>query len=76
MSWIVWGRTGRPLGQPVRPHPHEEAGIKGLRGAIELVEVALLVSHMHAALGRANERDGLAQVLQPYGAIGPPMWVV
>lgn len=35
-----------------------------MRGAIELVDVALPVTHMHAALGRANERDGLAQVLQ------------
>ncbi len=69
MSRIVWGGIGRPLGQPVRLHSHEEAGTKVPRGAIELVDVALPVTHMHAALGRANERDGLAQVLQPAVAL-------
>lgn len=59
MSRIVWGSIGRPLGQPVRLHPQEEAGSKVLRGAIELVDVALPVTHMHIALGRAHERDGL-----------------
>lgn len=60
----MWGSIGRPLGQPVRLHPHEEAGTKVLRCAIELVDVALPVTHMHTALGRAHERDGLTQVLQ------------
>lgn len=63
------GGIGRPLGQPVRLHQHEEAGTKVLRGAIELVDVALPVTHMHTALGRAHERDGLTQVLQPAVAL-------
>lgn len=69
MSRIVWGSIGRSLGQPVRLHPHDEARTKVLRRAIELVDIALPVTHMHAALGRANERDGLAQVLQPAVAL-------
>lgn len=69
MSRIVWGSIGRSLGQPVRLHPHDEACTRSLRRAIELVDIALSVTHMHAALGRANERDGLAQVLQPAVAL-------
>ena len=56
---------GRPLGQPVRLHPYKEVGAKVLRGAGQRVDVALPLAHMHAALGRADARDGLAQVLQP-----------
>ncbi|MER8701707.1 hypothetical protein [Mesorhizobium sp. M1273] len=69
MSGIAWGGVGSPLRQPVRLHAHEEAGTKVLRGALELVGVALPVTHMQAAVGRANERDGLAQVLQPAVAL-------
>ncbi len=57
---MTGGGLQRQGGQRVRLHPHEEARTKVLRGAIELVDVALPVTHMHAALGRANERDGLA----------------
>lgn len=49
---MTGGGLQRQSGQRVRLHPHEEAGTKVLRGAIELVDVALLVIHMHAALGR------------------------
>ena len=60
VSGIMWGGIGRPLGQPVRLHPHEEIGAKILRGAVEFVDVALPVRHVHAALGRADECDGLS----------------
>ncbi|MER8716576.1 hypothetical protein [Mesorhizobium sp. M1295] len=70
----MWGSIGRPLGQPVRPHPHDEARTKVLRGAIEL-DVALSVTHMHAALGRARDprnhpRDRISRAVSRLSAGG------
>lgn len=53
------------LRQPVRLHPHKEFGTKIIRGAIEFIDIAFPVAYVYAAFGRANERDGLAQVLEP-----------
>ena len=58
-------RGGGTLRQPVCLHPHEEVGTKIMRGALEFIDVAFPVAYVYAAFGRANKRDGLAQILQP-----------
>lgn len=46
------GRGGQPIGL----YSHQKARVEILRQAKELVDAALAVGHMHAALRRAHER--------------------
>ncbi|WP_219681969.1 hypothetical protein [Bradyrhizobium canariense] len=59
------GRGGQPIGL----YSHQKARAEILRQAKELVDVALAVGHMQAALWRAHERYRLARTEDPKDAI-------
>ncbi|WP_157088275.1 hypothetical protein [Bradyrhizobium jicamae] len=53
------------LGQPIGLNAHKKPRPEILRQAKEFVDIAFPVLHVHATLGRAHKRDGLAQILEP-----------
>jgi putative transposase len=51
--------------EPVGLHAHQETGLELLRQTEQLVDVALAIADMNAALGRTQQRHRLTQVLEP-----------
>ena len=65
MGRIRWRGFRRRLGQPIGLHAHKKPRAEILREAEEFVDVTFPIAHVHAALGRADKRYGLAQILKP-----------
>ncbi len=69
MGRVLLRRVRWRIRQPIGLHAHQKARPEILRETEELVDVALPVGDMHAALRRAEKRHRLAQVLEPAVAL-------
>lgn len=55
----------RWLGQPIGLNAHEKPRPEILRRAKDFVDIAFAIAAVHTALGRAQKRGGLMQILEP-----------